>query len=63
MSKILWTIVIILAFPGIFATLLLGLIKQIGDGSGNESGIAEGFMWVIGFNLVFYAWFLWMVFK
>ena len=59
MDKILMWIIIIVAIPGIIATLLLGMVKQIGDGSGNESGMAEGFMWVGVFNIAFYGWLLW----
>lgn len=58
----LWLLVIV-ALPGIIATLLLSLVKQIGDGRGNESSMSKGFMWVGVFNLAFYAWLLWMIFK
>jgi len=55
MEKIVMNIIFALLMPGIIATLLLGLVKEMGDGRGNESGMAEGFMWVIIFNIVFYG--------
>jgi hypothetical protein len=61
-EKILLTIVVIIALPGIIATLLLSMVKQIGDGNGNESGMAEGFMWVSVFSIAFYIWLIWYLF-
>ena len=48
-------IVIIVSVPGILAAFLLSLVKQIGDGRSNESGMAEGFMWILIFNVIFYG--------
>lgn len=43
MEKVVMNIIFVLLMPGIIATLLLGLVKEMGDGRGNESGMAELF--------------------
>jgi hypothetical protein len=45
------TIAAIMIYTGYIPALVLCLFKKFGDGTGNESGMAEFFGWALGFGI------------
>ena len=54
-GKILSVLVWLLCLPGIPFTHLLSHYKQMGDGTGNESGMISKMMWSLVFGVIIWV--------